>query len=216
MKYISIRNYEKYQHYKDRRPPWIKLYNDLLEDYDFIILPDDSKFHLIGMMLLASRNDNQIPHNLDFISSQLGAKSEVNLKQLKKFLLFSKGRNASTTIADDKQNDALETETETETYREETEREKKTLKTSFAEFVTLTEKQHETLVEQHGEESTKAFIEKLNDHKGAKGVKYKSDYHAIRKWVVDAVGKNGSKPETNTDRALALVEQLKKEEAAAK
>ena len=30
-----IRNFDKFQHFKDRRPPWIKLYRDLLEDLDW-------------------------------------------------------------------------------------------------------------------------------------------------------------------------------------
>ena len=219
MKYISIRNYEKYQHYGKRRPPWIKLYNDIMDDYDFICLPDESKYHLIGLMLLASRNDNQIPHNLDFIKTQLGANSDVNLKLLKQFLLFSKGRNASTTIADGKQESTLETEREKETYKEEKEREKKPAptKTNYAEFVTLTEKQHSTLVEKHGAEKTERIIERLNNAKGAHGYKYDSDYHAISSWVVRAVEEDGGtngKPQTNTDRAMAVVAEIEREEAA--
>jgi len=129
MKYISIRNFEKYQHYKDRRPPWIKLYNDLLDDYDYRQLPDESKSHLLGLFLLASRNDNKIPLNSDFIREQLGAKSDVNIRLLKKFVLVSKGRNASTTIAERKQSDELERETET--YSKETETDNVSLVLSY-------------------------------------------------------------------------------------
>jgi DNA-binding NarL/FixJ family response regulator len=31
----SVKNFERFQHYKDRSPPWIKLYNELLDDYEF-------------------------------------------------------------------------------------------------------------------------------------------------------------------------------------
>src|SRR5690606_19747530 len=33
--YLTVKNFERFQHYKDRNPPWIKLYNDLLDDYEF-------------------------------------------------------------------------------------------------------------------------------------------------------------------------------------
>lgn len=89
-------------------------------------------------------------------------------------------------------------------------------KTNYAESVTLTEKQYQTLLDEHGHVKTEQFIEKLNDHKCAKGVTYKSDYHAIRKWVIEAVGSNGHKPETNTDRAMAEVHRLEAEELAGK
>ena len=36
--YIIVRNWEKFQHYRDRRPVWIKLYTDLLKDPNFLEL----------------------------------------------------------------------------------------------------------------------------------------------------------------------------------
>ena len=30
-----IKGWVKFQHFKDRRPPWIKLYRDILEDPDW-------------------------------------------------------------------------------------------------------------------------------------------------------------------------------------
>ena len=38
--YFSVRNWDEFQHYKDRDPTWIKLYNRLLDDYAFGLLPD--------------------------------------------------------------------------------------------------------------------------------------------------------------------------------
>ena len=32
---LRILNWEKFQHYKVRRPPWIKLHHSLLDDYAF-------------------------------------------------------------------------------------------------------------------------------------------------------------------------------------
>ena len=41
---IRIRNWKQFQHFKDRKPLWIKLYRDLLDNVDWHELPgDDAK-----------------------------------------------------------------------------------------------------------------------------------------------------------------------------
>jgi hypothetical protein len=74
-------------------------------------------------------------------------------------------------------------------------------KLSFSDFVTLTEKEHQSLIAKHGQVLTDRCIETLNNHKGATGKEYKSDYHAILKWVVDATTKptNGQAPNPGYD-----------------
>ena len=59
-------------------------------------------------------------------------------------------------------------------------------KIRYADFVTLTEAEHQKLVDKHGQAVTVQLIAKLNDYKGAHGKKYKSDYHAIHSWVLKA------------------------------
>jgi hypothetical protein len=53
----------------------------------------------------------------------------------------------------------------------------------------LTDAEYSKLVEKHGEELTKTFIEKLDNWKGVnpKKRKYESDYRAILNWVVSAI-----------------------------
>ena len=82
MKTFSVKNFEKFQHYKDRSPPWIKLYNELLDDYEFGLLPDASKMHLIAIWLLASRSENKIPFDPGWISKRINATDKVNLQLL--------------------------------------------------------------------------------------------------------------------------------------
>src|ERR1051325_9974399 len=84
MKTFSVKNFEKFQHYKDRAPPWIKLYNGLLEDYEFGGLPDASKMHLIAIWLLASRSDNKIPFDAKWVSNRINATEPVDLALLAK------------------------------------------------------------------------------------------------------------------------------------
>lgn len=82
MRTFSVKNYERFQHYKDRAPPWIKLYNELLDDYDFGLLPDASKMHLIAIWLLASRSENKIPYDPTWVARRINANSEVDLALL--------------------------------------------------------------------------------------------------------------------------------------
>ena len=109
---LRVPNFEKWQHYKDRTPPWIKLHRDLLNDYDFSCLQDASKAHLIQIWLLASQMDNAIPADAEWIAKRINATDCVDIK-----LLIDKGflELASGVIADCKQDAMRETETETET-----------------------------------------------------------------------------------------------------
>jgi hypothetical protein len=76
---FSVTNYDQQQHYKDRGPTWIKLYNRLLDDYGFANLPDNAKWHLIGIFLLASRHDNRIPADPAWLARQVGATGPIDL-----------------------------------------------------------------------------------------------------------------------------------------
>jgi hypothetical protein len=59
-------------------------------------------------------------------------------------------------------------------------------KTQYADYVYLSLKEYDTLVNKYGEEATKWMIDKLDNAKGSKGYKYDSDYRAILNWVVDS------------------------------
>lgn len=62
-------------------------------------------------------------------------------------------------------------------------------KIHFADFVTMTNAEHEKLVSTYGTEFTDQCIEILDNYKGSKGKEYKSDYRAILSWVVDEAKK---------------------------
>ena len=114
---FAVKNFEKFQHYKDRAPPWIKLYNELLDDYEFAHLQDASKMHLISIWLLASRTGNEIPYDAQWIAAKISATNKVDLAALEKAGFIYKinmVQNASGTLADCTQDACLETEGETE------------------------------------------------------------------------------------------------------
>lgn len=82
--FFSVTNYDQQQHYKDRGPTWIKLYNRLLDDYGFAQLPDAAKWHLIGIQLLASRHANRIPADPAWLARQVGACDPIDLSVLER------------------------------------------------------------------------------------------------------------------------------------
>lgn len=118
---FKIVNWKKYQHYKDRRPPWIKLYSKLLRKYEFLCLQDDSKLLLILLWLFASTlesNDPQVPSDTQYLKSVLPLNGKINLQPLIQYGFIEM-------IADCKQNDSTLQATCTpykeETYTKETE-----------------------------------------------------------------------------------------------
>jgi hypothetical protein len=80
--FFRIRNFERFQHYKDRNPPWIRLYGALWRDRAFFRLPDALKAHLIGLFALAARLDNRIPEDPEWLAHELCASEPINLEAL--------------------------------------------------------------------------------------------------------------------------------------
>lgn len=68
MQYLSVKNFEKYQHYKRRNPPWVKLYYALLDDFGFLALPERAQLLYVKLLLIASRTANQIPADVAYLS----------------------------------------------------------------------------------------------------------------------------------------------------
>lgn len=80
---MRVRNWDKFQPtMKDRNVIWIKIYRQILEDYEWHNLSSDSKATLLELLLLASENNGQLPEvykiafrlrkTEDFINEQIG------------------------------------------------------------------------------------------------------------------------------------------------
>lgn len=82
MKYFRVRNWDKFQHYKNRNPPWIKLHTELLENYEFASLQDASKLLAMCIWMLAARSDNKMPIDAEWIKNKCNLKSKVDLTPL--------------------------------------------------------------------------------------------------------------------------------------
>ena len=62
---------------------------------------------------------------------------------------------------------------------------KKEITVKYAENVSMTSNEYNSLLEKHGETGTIRMITILDNYKGSSGKTYKSDYRAILSWVVE-------------------------------
>ncbi len=122
-----IKGWVKFQHFKDRRPPWIKLYRDILEDPDWHELDGDTAKILVALWLLASEDDEQQGQLPDARRLAFRLRiSETKVNQALTKLSHWLEQDGINTISSGYQDDAPETETETETETEiETKKEKR-------------------------------------------------------------------------------------------
>ncbi len=67
MKYIVIKEWGQYQHYKDRAPAWIKLHRSLLTSPTWAGTDDATRVLAIALMVLASQNNNRVLADPDYI-----------------------------------------------------------------------------------------------------------------------------------------------------
>ena len=139
---MKIKNWGKFQRFKSRRPPWIRLYRDLLDDDEWFHLSPAMSKILIGLWLLASEHpdkDGSLPP-LRKISFRLRTSEEAirtAIPQLKHWLILDPVHDekqlALLVGSSGDQEDPIigpmdcsetETETETETDNSETDSEK--------------------------------------------------------------------------------------------
>lgn len=73
VKFFRIRDFRKYQHYRDRNPPWVKLHGEVLDDYEFQQLPTSARYLFLHLTWLASKTDNKIPNDATWIERRLNA-----------------------------------------------------------------------------------------------------------------------------------------------
>lgn len=70
--FAKVRNWRKFQHYTDRKPPWIKLHRELLDDFDYISLPLASKALAPLIWLLAAESETgEVRVDFDWLAFRL-------------------------------------------------------------------------------------------------------------------------------------------------
>ncbi|HKQ00512.1 MAG TPA: hypothetical protein VJ735_09300, partial [Actinomycetes bacterium] len=89
MRFLRVCGWPKFQHYRDRRPVWIKVYLSLHEKWEWMSLPDATKSHLVGIWLLVAQVGNRVPWDPRFLGAKIGATEPITDDELQ--LLCDRG-----------------------------------------------------------------------------------------------------------------------------
>jgi len=109
---MKIKNWSKFQHFKDRKPPWVKLYRDVLDDMEWYELDPLACKVLVMCWLIASEDEGRLPtsKNLAFRLRMTEKQTIDCLNKLSHWL----EQDDINVISQQYQSDSLETERETE------------------------------------------------------------------------------------------------------
>jgi len=116
---MKIKNWSKFQHFKDRKPPWVKLYRDVLDDMEWYELDPLASKVLVMCWLIASEDDGCLP-NSKTLAFRLRMTEKQTIDCLNKLSHWLEQDDINA-ISEQYQTDSLEKETET---KKETKKEK--------------------------------------------------------------------------------------------
>jgi len=81
---MRVRNWETYQHYSKRRPPWIKVHRKLLDSPQWFALSDEAARVLVELWLIASESeDGSIDADIPTLAFRLRRASDVLARSVK-------------------------------------------------------------------------------------------------------------------------------------
>jgi hypothetical protein len=203
---MKIKNYSRFQHFKDRRPPWIKLYREILEQPDIMMISDWSFKVLVCLWLIASEDKHQqgnLP-DVDTIAFRLHCSKDKIDKALRELVSFI-DQDDNKTISSRYQDDAPETETETEKRQ----RGKKPAP-AYRAFghLSITEAEVEKIIKDLNVKRSDIddILDDIENYKGS--TKYKSLSLTARKWLKKRI----SSGEIITEAPITQTEMLRARE----
>jgi len=86
-------------------------------------------------------------------------------------------------------------------------------KKHYGEYVLMTPAQHQKLIDDYGESTVQEYIDRMNEHVGSKGTRYKSHYHTAKVWMrKDGITPREKKPQPQPPKenpSLKAYESLK-------
>ena len=119
--YLSVTNFRRHQHYKHRKPPWVKFYVELLDPHNKINkLPVEARFLFDRLLLLAAEWDNSIPNDFELIAKLVvmdkrACRESLALLLKGRWLTEKKTKRCASKAASKAASNVAPTETETET-----------------------------------------------------------------------------------------------------
>ena len=143
MAHYRIVEWSRYQHYKDRDPPWIKLHRDLLTSQTWVMLPDAGRALAVACMLVAAGTENRIPADPNYLKRRAYLNKDPDFAALVEvgFLELVNDSNDVADASKAEQTLAFDTKcySETEERREEereiTDAQLEEVREAYAEFV---------------------------------------------------------------------------------
>ena len=109
---MKIKNWSKFQHFKDRKPPWVKLYRDVLDDLEWHELDPLASKVLVMCWLIASEDEGRLP-NTKTLAFRLRMTEKQTLESINRLSHWLEQDDIDL-ISEQYQTDSLETERETE------------------------------------------------------------------------------------------------------
>lgn len=109
MSHLRIRNWDRFQHFKDRRPPWIKLHREILDNRDVMVITEKNFKILVCLWLIASESedmDGSLPPIEDISFRLRYTEKEITraIHELKEFIDIDDINMISKRYQDDKKN----------------------------------------------------------------------------------------------------------------
>lgn len=104
MKVLAVKDFALFQHYRDRNPPWIKLYGTLLSDAAFLQMPEAAQAQLMKLWILASQLGHPLPNNPKLLAGRIGTTGRFYLQtMIDAGFIIPRDENASNVLAQSEQ-----------------------------------------------------------------------------------------------------------------
>jgi len=203
---MRIKNWEKFQHFKNRKPPWIKLYRDILDQVDIVSLSDKAFRVLIGLWVLAAEDPKQKGNLPDIktICFRLRLQEATVTKALGELISYVYQDDIKM-ISTRHQLGSPETETKKEKEAETKKEKEGEEKQSIGEYenVKLSKKQYDKLCNDLGKDTVDVYVKKLDDwiEETGKGKNFKHKI-TIRKWHTSDVNTGKFRKELDRNEGL--------------
>ncbi len=187
MQYFSVRNFEKYQHGHTRDYPWIKLHKSIINDHDFMRLPEVNRWHYLGLLVVASQTNNCIPLDVPYLKNMLHCQDQMELTPLfKAGFLLAKGKHSASKMLAQIKSRVEESRVEGEPASTLLAGPPKTMKRSFPEGFVFTTEMREWANKKGCPDAGRQF-ERFKAHHIARDSLFSNWEMAWRNWLLKSV-----------------------------
>lgn len=157
---------------------------DRLKSTGKITVKPMSKFSVITLIDYDPEDENNSQNNTQITHKQQADNRQITDKQQPDNNPSLLKTNSKEQIAENTRANEPPENPKTDSQSPVVKKSNKPEKRKFAEFVSMTNDEYSSLVTELGEQGAKRCIEILDNYKGQSGKPYKSDYRAIRNWVI--------------------------------